>query len=363
MGNHTNHLALSELHSCQAYLSRLFKALIELSSLEKSHEARKLGTLLVYKLKPFLATHALKDLDPDNEAIVEAQTLTQARDFVHLTTKALESLLKLNIWPPKKSCQIAAELINILYLQAHSLHKIVAQKTFLKVHLPRVAIGETKKLGPENSEPQPIPLFFIDSQKLLEFSNPSHDGGGLVESIEWQREKHYEQLIGEGHQAIANKKHTQALKVFERARNFNDCAEVLTLIAWVYGLMENREEAKSFCLKAIQLDPHYGPPYNDLGSYLLQENQLEESLKWFDLAKRSLNYQNREYPYINAGRAYMIKRNFSQALEEFSKALTLAPYNEELHHTTQKLKRIIERSEWDNLQKKTNTAEEQPPLF
>src|SRR5205085_12203391 len=102
---------------------------------------------------------------------------------------------------------------------------------------------------------------------------------------------------------IAQKNFEEAKNQFFKARNYKDCAEVLTLIGWTYSLLENLREAKSYCMKAIQKDTQYGPAYNDFGNYILNEGQVRESLRWFELAKRAHNYQNREYPYINAGRA------------------------------------------------------------
>lgn len=93
----------------------------------------------------------------------------------------------------------------------------------------------------------------------------------------------------------------------------------------------------------MQLDSQYGPAYNDFGNYILSEGQIQESLRWFELAKRAHNYQNREYPYINAGRAYVLLKDFDQALTEFSSALTIAPHHHELHETVSKLKNSLEK--------------------
>lgn len=122
--------------------------------------------------------------------------------------------------------------------------------------------------------------------------------------------------------------------------------------------MAQNEKAKSYCLKAIQKDPDYGPPYNDMGTYLLDENHVKESLKWFALAKKCSNYQNREYPYINSGRAYMALQQFDKALEEFSQALAYAPLHEELHETVKKLKQNIHKRNSQT----HNLSEELPPM-
>ena len=62
--------------------------------------------------------------------------------------------------------------------------------------------------------------------------------------------------------------------------------EVLTLIGWCYSLMGKLKEAKSYCIKSIEIDPEYGAAYNDIGTYLLQEGDVAESIRWFELAKR-----------------------------------------------------------------------------
>jgi len=74
---------------------------------------------------------------------------------------------------------------------------------------------------------------------------------------------------------------------------------------------------------------------------LILEGKILESIKWFEQAKRALNYPQREYPYINAGRAYVMLDQFEDALREFSLALALAPHNNELHNTIIKLKSSI----------------------
>jgi Tfp pilus assembly protein PilF len=137
---------------------------------------------------------------------------------------------------------------------------------------------------------------------------------------------------------MSEKNFKRAEESFYKARNYCETAEVLTLLAWTYSLQGENEKAKSYCLKAIQKDDNYGPAYNDYGNYLLLEGKTEEALRFFTLAKHATNYQNREYPYINSGRALVGLKKYNEALKEFSDALTIAPYHEELHQTVMKLK-------------------------
>jgi hypothetical protein len=199
----------------------------------------------------------------------------------------------------------------------------------------KTVIEEEAPLGDE------FELIAHFSLPLEEILRARELGLNIVEVVDHQRARRYEQMIQEGHEAVFCKEHNRALECFMRALNYRETAEVLTLVGWSYSLLGQLDKAKSYCLRAIQKDPDYGPPYNDMGSYLLAEGQTEESLKWFELAKRAINYQNREYPYINAGRAYMTKKKLDRALEEFSQALTLAPFHEELHKTVEKLKKSL----------------------
>jgi Tfp pilus assembly protein PilF len=166
---------------------------------------------------------------------------------------------------------------------------------------------------------------------------------GLV-FLQMRREEKYDYYLHKGHYSIAQKNYEEAKAHFYRARNYKETAEVLTLLAWSYSLLDDRAQAKAYCLKAVELDSQYGPAYNDFGNYILAEGKVEESLRWFELAKRAHNYQNREYPYINAGRAYVLLKDFERALTEFSLALTIAPHHHELHDTVAKLKISLEKT-------------------
>jgi Tfp pilus assembly protein PilF len=347
MNRTITHLALSEFHNCQSYMQRLFHAVIDLSPVGCLPEAKKIGPLLIHDLKTFYAEEILSGLEAPK--VWETMELRAVRDFFRHTSKTFEGILQMGLFSDYHVAQSTAEIVNILYRHTHKLHLLCSHHTDLDIQLPRLIVAETHHAVGEN-----LPFFSLDGEKLLSFGEARE---GTVRSLEWQREKKYESMLTEGHEAIVAKDYNEALEKFERARNFQETAEILTLIGWTYSLIGKLEKAKQFCLKAIANEPHYGPPYNDLGSYLLQEGLLDEALQWFDQAKKATHYQNREYPYINAGRAYMQKRLFPQALEEFAKALALAPHHEELHQTITRLKRTLERSEF-----KSETSED-PPLF
>jgi Tfp pilus assembly protein PilF len=85
-----------------------------------------------------------------------------------------------------------------------------------------------------------------------------------------------------------------------------------------------------------------------MGSYLLLEGKITECFEWFNLAKKAKYYVNREFPYINSGKAYLMEKKYGQALDEFNQALRYVPYQKELVKTIRKLKGLMKNKESEN---------------
>jgi Tfp pilus assembly protein PilF len=235
------------------------------------------------------------------------------------------------------------EYINLLYRNCYEIHNYLIESTNLEVQLPRTGLTEEEFIPSISSEESTIPLFYLDEKNVRELAQVESVIKSPIAFLDIKREEKYDHYIHRGHFYIAQKNYTEAKASFYKARNYKESAEVLTLIGWTYSLLDDMTQAKAYCMKAIQKDTQYGPAYNDFGNYILNEGQVRESLRWFELAKRAHNYQNREYPYINAGRAYVLLKQYEDGLKEFSLALTLAPHHEELHETVAKLKNNLDR--------------------
>ncbi len=366
MRNNARHLLASELSAATVYLDRLYQALVELSSMNYHPKVRSVFEQLFFDLTGVLEKTLLSQSIAGNTS---TQLLTNKiiKDKIKTSNKLIEAMLALD-FNEAITIELVINYINTIYKYSYKLHLIVKADTNLDVQFPRMNMleidkditdesmekpkvrGHLREIKGENytqdqESEKPLLAFRLNSKTVDEFIEAN---GNLINSIEWQRDKKYEQLISQGHEAIFNKNYVLAIEHFTKAQNYKDTAEILTLLGWSYSLKGDLEQAKEFCLKAIRNDADYGPPYNDLGNYLLTEGEVKESLKWFNLAKKAPNYQNREYPYINAGRAHMAMKNFKLALSEFSKALTLAPYHEELHDTVTKLKQSIEKNSTSN---------------
>ncbi|WP_417334933.1 tetratricopeptide repeat protein [Halobacteriovorax marinus] len=426
MEENIRNLLTSELHCAWSYYERLIHAISDLSKIAQLPESKELTQKMNFDIVELLEVHVFsKDFINEN---VRNITLRELKYKCKDTTDLLERMIRLEL-NSDKTLDTTVNFINLLYEYAHEWHHLLSDFTDISIQLPRVNlieavvtspkylmdmedemnntlkeeseelvdstprlhqsgfsiidggaqddelsleddyddIGEDSDHDDEGEEDKIIPLFKLDKENIIRFQGA---GLGSIGSLEWQRDKKYDKLLHEGHEAVFEKNFAEALEKFTRALNYKETAEVLTLIGWVHSLDGRLDKAKTFCLKAIQTDADYGPPYNDLGTYLLSEGQVEESLKWFEMAKKSINYQNREYPYINAGRAYMTVKNLPKALEEFSKALTLAPYHEELHATVERLKKSIHTSSnkeefkvnWDISEEVENSETDDSPI-
>ena len=334
----TNSLLLAEFYTATGYLDRLIFAFAELEKLHFTPRGKNQIQKVIHDASKFFSAEF-----PQFSFETVDLEWGQFKNHIKAFHSAVESFIKLPLSADKKE-NMVVNYINLIYRNCYELHNFLLETTGVEIQYPRVGLIQEESIptiATQTDFPR-APLFFLDEDKVREYSVQTNQDSPLV-FLEMKREEKYDHFIHRGHFYIAQKKYEDAKNCFYKARNYRDTAEVLTLIAWTYSLLDDKSQAKSYCLKAIQHDPQYGPAYNDFGNYILSEGQAEESLRWFELAKRAHNYQNREYPYINAGRAYVLMRNYEQALAEFSLALTIAPHHQELHETVTKLKNNLEK--------------------
>lgn len=336
----TNTLLLAEFFTATGYLDRLLFAFTEIERLHygprgKNQIQKLLNDTSIFFIREF------KEFEMEATPVEWSQFKTQIKGHHNF----IESIIKL----PFKSARmetLVVGYINLLYRNCFEIHNFIIEATRLEIQYPRQGLIQEENIPTitQAEEDNRAPLFFLDENKLQQYAVESTKMNSPLVFLEMRREEKYDFYLRKGHFFIAQKNYEEAKTNFYRARNYKETAEILTLIAWSYSLLDDRNQAKAYCLKAVQLDPQYGPAYNDYGNYILSEGQIEDSLRWFELAKRAHNYQNREYPYINAGRAYVLLKDFDQALTEFSLALTIAPHHHELHETVAKLKVSLEKS-------------------
>ena len=142
------------------------------------------------------------------------------------------------------------------------------------------------------------------------------DPEALARATELWREAYRHQMDGDLEQAI---------EYYKRSIAVYSTAEAHTFLGWTYSFQERLEEAIAECLRAIEIDPDFGNPYNDIGVYLMQQEKLEEAIPWLEKAKQAKRYEPRQFPYMNLARIYLKRGRWWDALRELEEAVRVAP--------------------------------------
>jgi tetratricopeptide (TPR) repeat protein len=130
---------------------------------------------------------------------------------------------------------------------------------------------------------------------------------------------------------------TEAIRLYKESIALYATADAHTYLGWAYSFLGRLNEAIAQCEIAIELDPEFGNPYNDIGVYLMQQQRLDDAIPWLERAKSAKRYQPRHFPYINLGRIYLTKGMIQKALEEFGGALKINPDDTDLAQLVEEL--------------------------
>jgi tetratricopeptide (TPR) repeat protein len=132
-----------------------------------------------------------------------------------------------------------------------------------------------------------------------------------------------------------------AIELFDLSLTEEPTAEAYTFRGWAKSLKEEVEEAIADCRRAIDTDPTFGNPYNDIGCYLMQLGRHDEAIPWLERAKTAPRYEPRQYPYLNLGRIYEARGFLVEALREFEQALAIRPDDESAQVAVGRLRHAI----------------------
>jgi len=121
-----------------------------------------------------------------------------------------------------------------------------------------------------------------------------------------------------------------SIRLYKKSISLYPTADAHTYLGWAYSFQGRIDDAIAQCEIAIQLDPEFGNPYNDIGVYLMQQQKFDEAIPWLERAKKAPRYGPRHFPYLNLGRVYLTKGMLQKALEEFRGARDRNPDDEEL---------------------------------
>ncbi len=113
----------------------------------------------------------------------------------------------------------------------------------------------------------------------------------------------------------------EAIRLYHQSIEAHPSAEAHTFLGWAYSIQHRYDDAIEECQKAIKLDPDYGNPYNDIGSYLIERGELDAAVPWLEKAAQSKRYESYYYPHFNLGRVWEKKGDWKKALRAYQDAL------------------------------------------
>lgn len=142
---------------------------------------------------------------------------------------------------------------------------------------------------------------------------------------EYERKKSAVEAFRAAYDAQMRTDYDEAERLYRISIETFPTAEAHTYLGWTYSFLGRIDDAIAECKKAIELDPEFGNPYNDIGSYLMKQGKLDEAIPWLEKAVVSPRYEPKHYPHCNLGRAFWSKGMLRRAEQEFEKALALSP--------------------------------------
>lgn len=130
------------------------------------------------------------------------------------------------------------------------------------------------------------------------------------------REAYSQQLNGELADAIA---------LYQASLEIYSTAEAHTFLGWCYSFLNRYEDAITECLKAIEIDPAFGNPYNDIDAYLVEQGRHREAIEWLERATRAARYESPHFPWMNLGRVYEAIGPWHEAVRCYRAAISIEP--------------------------------------
>ncbi len=118
---------------------------------------------------------------------------------------------------------------------------------------------------------------------------------------------------------------SEAAELYRQSIDTYPTAEAYTFLGWTYSFMGLYDAAIAECRHAIEVDPDFGNPYNDIGAYLIEKGQIDEAIPWLEKATLAMRYDNPAFPYFNLGRVWEMKHEFFRALASYRKAIEIDP--------------------------------------
>jgi Tfp pilus assembly protein PilF len=133
------------------------------------------------------------------------------------------------------------------------------------------------------------------------------------------------EIFQQAYQAQLKGEFDRAAELYRTSVAIFPTAEAHTFLGWTYQFQGKLGEAIAECKRAIEVDPDFGNPYNDIGAYLISLGRYDEAISWLEQAIKAPRYGSRHFPHFNLGRVYYAKGIFNRARQCFQDALRIEP--------------------------------------
>lgn len=117
----------------------------------------------------------------------------------------------------------------------------------------------------------------------------------------------------------------EAVQLYRESIASRPTAEAHTFLGWTLSSKGDYEGAIRECHRAIAIDPAFGNPYNDIGSYLIALGRHAEAPPWLRRAMVAPRYEPRHYPHVNLARVHVKQGQLDAAIAELRQALVIEP--------------------------------------
>lgn len=116
-----------------------------------------------------------------------------------------------------------------------------------------------------------------------------------------------------------------AEELYKRSISIFPTAEAHTFLGWTFSFDGRFEDAIGECRKAIEVDPEFGNPWNDIGAYLIELGREDEAIRYLESAKNAKRHENRCFPHFNLSRIHFKRSDIRKGMEELLKAIEVEP--------------------------------------
>ena len=116
-------------------------------------------------------------------------------------------------------------------------------------------------------------------------------------------------LWQEGYRAHMDGDLERAVELYTRSIELSPTAEAYTFRGWAYGHMGRPDDALAECHKAIEVDPDFGNPYNDIGAYLMAKGRLDDAVGWLEKGQAGATLRTTSFSIYEPRPGLRVQRN------------------------------------------------------